>query len=573
MRSGIIVTFLLFLSSKYVQCLRVGREGIETIKQERENASNRRHKHVRILKSKASSSETARSSGGKMGSTVSSSNNGKVGKGSKGKKGSSSASGGLARPAGDREPLVGQPTVSPMPTSTGRPTTDDTLPLNPPTAEPFAFLSTSAPQDTTTQTAAPIDTTATPTSTPTYGPTMDTMGSNVWELTSTLVQGISNSEGEIWSSVAYSETGMYVAVGAPGYSTANVSNVGLVRIFQLDGSTWAPYGDAIVGEHVEGLGGQFGASLAISKDGQSLVVGAPRQTVNGMSGAGRVATYEFKDGQWVRKGSYIEGEASGDNCGFSVATSDDAEVTAVGCPVLRGNRPGMVKVLAYFLDFEPVSPVFMGESENDLTGYSVSLSGDGLTVAIGAPGEGSFGSQAGKVTVRSFKTDDSSGVQRNVWVEFDKKVYGDDSKYLAGRSLALAKNGAYLNVGMPGATIGGKDSVGLVRTFSVNQASNQLDLVGEVVGTSEGSISGESISTSRDGLRLALNDLAHENSGGSFVYGLVGDELTPVGDFIDLGSFRGRLLLAMSGNGQNLVVGVIGSSPGTLQSFSYGSSR
>jgi hypothetical protein len=50
-----------------------------------------------------------------------------------------------------------------------------------------------------------------------------------------------------------------------------------------------------------------------------------------------------------------------------------------------------------------------GEAANDLSGYSVSLSADGLTVAIGAPGNDGNGNSSGHVRIYKYLN--------NVWTK------------------------------------------------------------------------------------------------------------------------------------------------------------
>ena len=74
--------------------------------------------------------------------------------------------------------------------------------------------------------------------------------------------------GRLGSSVALSADGSYVVVGAPGIQT------GLVRVFkfQADEGVWEKVGDDLEGEYVNDA---FGTSVAVSNDGSIVSVGAP----------------------------------------------------------------------------------------------------------------------------------------------------------------------------------------------------------------------------------------------------------------------------------------------------------
>jgi len=89
-------------------------------------------------------------------------------------------------------------------------------------------------------------------------------------------------------------------------------------------------------------------------------------------------------------GNDIDGEDTGDTSGFSVSLSADGTTVAIGSPDndgINGVLSGHVRV--YGLDVNQVwtqiGDDIDGEDAGDLSGFSVSLSADGTTVAIGAP--------------------------------------------------------------------------------------------------------------------------------------------------------------------------------------------
>ncbi|MCB9292171.1 MAG: FG-GAP repeat protein [Lewinellaceae bacterium] len=65
---------------------------------------------------------------------------------------------------------------------------------------------------------------------------------------------------------------------------------------------------------------EFGYSVALSADGSRVAVGAPFNDGNGPD-AGQVRVYDFIGGAWVQAGGDIDGEAAGDEFGWSVALS------------------------------------------------------------------------------------------------------------------------------------------------------------------------------------------------------------------------------------------------------------
>ena len=87
---------------------------------------------------------------------------------------------------------------------------------------------------------------------------------------------------------------------------------------------------------------------------------------------------------------------------MSVSLSDDAKTLAVGAPLANDFDSGHVRV--YRRDesesgWTQISKDIVGEGAGDESGGSVSLSGDGKTVAIGSEGNDDNGDASGHVRV------------------------------------------------------------------------------------------------------------------------------------------------------------------------------
>lgn len=75
----------------------------------------------------------------------------------------------------------------------------------------------------------------------------------------------------------------------------------------------------------------FGHSVALSADGTRVAIGAPYNGDNGES-AGHVRIYDWTEGtgNWTQLGSDLNGEAADDQFGWSVALSSDGTRVAIG---------------------------------------------------------------------------------------------------------------------------------------------------------------------------------------------------------------------------------------------------
>jgi VCBS repeat-containing protein len=201
------------------------------------------------------------------------------------------------------------------------------------------------------------------------------------------------------SSVSLSSDGQTLAVGAI-YNDDNGTSAGHVRVYRWSGSAWVQRGVDIDGEAANDRAGQ---SVALSSDGQTLAIGANLNDGNGLD-AGHVRVYQWSGNAWVQLGADIDGEAASDESGRSVSLSSDGLTVAIGGPGFTGNDaiPGQARVYQWNgSGWFQLGVDIAGEKLGDLSGWSVSLSGDGQYLAVGAPLNDRYGSDAG--TVRIFR--------------------------------------------------------------------------------------------------------------------------------------------------------------------------
>lgn len=189
-------------------------------------------------------------------------------------------------------------------------------------------------------------------------------------------------------STCISGDGMLFAVGAP-YATNMVQMGGEVRVNKVKPSN-TQVGNAIGGG--EANMDLFGASMSMSSDGKRLAVGAPQNmNGNGFTKAGRVVVYTPNSDNYIQLGAEIEGMAQNDGFGYSVSLSGNGDFLVVGAPSYAAN-PGQVFVYKYqsnqYIPL-PSQPAIIGPA-GDRFGYSVSMSADGRTFVVGAPDKNGF---------------------------------------------------------------------------------------------------------------------------------------------------------------------------------------
>ena len=160
----------------------------------------------------------------------------------------------------------------------------------------------------------------------------------------------------------------------------------------------------------EAAGDNSGYSVSLSLDGSVVAIGGFLNEGNNAYRSGHVRVYEWDGSAWSQKGLDIDGEAADDRSGGSVSLSSDGSVVAIGSTNNDGNgsNSGHVRVYEWDGDVGEWSQIGSdidvdGEAAGDSSGYSVSLSSDGSVLAIGAINNNGNGDKSGHV--RIYKVD------------------------------------------------------------------------------------------------------------------------------------------------------------------------
>jgi alpha-tubulin suppressor-like RCC1 family protein len=161
-------------------------------------------------------------------------------------------------------------------------------------------------------------------------------------------------QGRFGESVALSSDGMTAVIGGPGDS----ENDGAAWVFARSGSTWTQQGGKLTGGgeqnfnerffHEEHVGGGFGESVAISADGNTALIGGPRDD-SSLTGAfrlvesrGAVWVFTRSGSTWTQQGSKLTadgGTYGGLRLGNSVALSANGDTALSGAPYEGANEP------------------------------------------------------------------------------------------------------------------------------------------------------------------------------------------------------------------------------------------
>ena len=207
---------------------------------------------------------------------------------------------------------------------------------------------------------------------------------------------IATPVGSSVSSMRFSNDGRYIVIGMSLHLT-----IGLVRVYKenpLFENNWEQIGIDLFG--VDYLG-KFGHKVEINDSGSRIFVGAPEANRNGgtLFKAGFVKVYEWNGVFWDEK-NIIEGQNPSELLGTSISISKDGNLLAIGSPgftrttivnsVVTSVNVGKTSVYRYvngtWEDY--LGSVIDNGTEGARNAFSLSLSSDGRTLAVGSESNG-----------------------------------------------------------------------------------------------------------------------------------------------------------------------------------------
>ena len=324
--------------------------------------------------------------------------------------------------------------------------------------------------------------------------------SQTWSQIGQNINGI-NEYDNLGYSVSLSDDGTVLAIGAPAIN--GTSNIGKVSVYKNNLGTWQQIGEDIIGETT---GDNSGVSVSLSSDGNILAIGASDNS-GYANEAGHVRIFRNNSGTWEQIGDDIDGEAADNYSGYSVSLSADGETVAIGATGNNdnGNMTGQVRVYNYNLEtWQQIGSDIDGDENYSDFGFSVSLSADASVVAIGIPhGDGSRGFNRGETKI--FKNN------LGTWQQVGQTLEGEAGSDYFGHSVSISQDGNIVAIGAHYNDGAGTDA-GHVRVFRNNlgtweQIGNDID------GELEDDLSGHSVCINNDGSIVAIGAIQNEDNG------------------------------------------------------------
>eukprot|EP00554_Chaetoceros_debilis_P014080 CAMPEP_0194125232 /NCGR_PEP_ID=MMETSP0150-20130528/59356_1 /TAXON_ID=122233 /ORGANISM="Chaetoceros debilis, Strain MM31A-1" /LENGTH=410 /DNA_ID=CAMNT_0038819029 /DNA_START=1472 /DNA_END=2704 /DNA_ORIENTATION=+ len=226
------------------------------------------------------------------------------------------------------------------------------------------------------------------------------------------------------TAVGMSSTGSRIIIGDP----SDNNYTGRVHVFDYDGATW----EYVYETDLSGTSGsQFGKAVGISADGLRIVISALYASVNGITHTGQTKVFEDTGSSWEQLGQDLNGSAENDYSGWSVAMAGNGERVVIGTPNHdeNGINSGQVKVFEYNSQGEWVhvhDRNFNGNVADDFLGWSVGIS------------------HSGQVKVFEYNS------QGEKWVQVHERNFNGNGAYDGlGWSVGISHDGTKVVMGSP----------------------------------------------------------------------------------------------------------------------------
>jgi hypothetical protein len=253
-----------------------------------------------------------------------------------------------------------------------------------------------------------------------------------WTQQQKLVDIGPDADAEFGASVALSSNGQVALVGGPG----DTSQKGAAWIFTVSGTTWTEQAKLV--DTGADAGAYFGEGVALSADGGTALIGGSGDA----SDNGAAWIFTGSGSSWSQQAK-IPSPDAGAEFGQSVALSNSGTTALIGgfddggdvgaAWVYTGSGPSWSQQ-AKLVDSQDVT---LGEY-----GYTVALSGDGKTALVGGPG-------AGEGTAWVFTDSGGSWAQQQEIAPNlpSSDIFGSNPQFAS--SLALSADGNTALVGAP----------------------------------------------------------------------------------------------------------------------------
>lgn len=333
----------------------------------------------------------------------------------------------------------------------------------------------------------------------------------IWSFAQILVASSGQGGDLFGNSVDLSADGNTIIVGSPGNDTPG-NDAGVAYIFQFNPTFGAWTEMATLVPNVSQDGAEFGETVCINDNGQKVAVGSPNRSSGGKTSNGAIYIFRSDDGSWSEEFA-AAGLDDYARYGQAIDISGDGNKIAGGSRI--NNSVGILQYNQTTVTWDVQVNFSADDTEaSDQFGYSVSLSSDGSTLAVGAPFKESGGvSAAGAAYIFRFNPYSQGWSQQAI-------LYTSiaDTGDRIGGLVSLSTNGNTVAVAARNSDASGPANVGAVFVFQFNPNSS-IWTEEDILYPNSGLLInfGTSLSISGDGTIIAVGDKNQYVGGNSHV--------------------------------------------------------
>jgi FG-GAP repeat len=353
------------------------------------------------------------------------------------------------------------------------------------------------------------------------------------------------------NSVALAADGQMALVGGP----FDGGGVGAAWVFVRKEGAWTQVAKLTAGSE-EGGAGHFGREVALSADGTTALVGAPGDR----GGVGAAWVFRLTEGAWSRVARLAPGDEQGvGHFGRGLALSGDGHTALIGAPREGAAKTGGVWTFTSSGEgWTPGTRLLDGEADAEARfGWSLALSFDGSTALIGGSADDE-GEGAAWIFERT-------GGGEGGWEQQGGKLAGAEELGHGqfGGSVALSPDGSTALVAAPQDSEGLGAAWVFVREGS--QWSAQGGKLVSKIGSREQDF-GSGVALSGNGDRALIGEATAKGrfggrTGGAWMFGRSGETWTRLGFFLSDKEQPGEQFgrdVAIASDGETSLIGALG---------------
>ena len=308
--------------------------------------------------------------------------------------------------------------------------------------------------------------------------------------------------------VSLSRDGLTAVIGAPLKNVGSNNQQGAAYVFVRNANTWIQQQELSAADGASGDG--FGAPLALSNDGSTVLVGAPAKTIGTNNQQGAAYVYLRIGASWAQQQELTALDATqGDYFGSAAALSSDGSMALLGVynKTINGNaQQGAAYVFARSgATWSQQQRLISSDgSTADHFGSSAALSSDASTAIVGAYNK-TVGATPEQGAAYVFTRVGTSWSQQQELTVSD----GGAGDYLGYTSLGLSSDGSTALVGTLQNTVNGLHRPGAAYLFVRNNTAwGQLQKLTAPDGAANDQF-GFSVALTQDGATSLVGALNH----------------------------------------------------------------